>query len=292
MNKHENTAKLPSTKEMLIKARREGYAVPAFNIHNMETLQVVVDTAAKLKSPVILAATPGTVQYMGMQMLHDMALSAARTHGIPIALHLDHATDLDMLIQCVDTGFGSVMIDGSHLDFEENIKVTQLAVAHAHAKGATVEAELGRLGGREEHVEVAEAEAFYTDPEAAVTFVAQTGIDSLAVAIGTAHGLYKSEPKLDTERLSDIAERLTLPLVLHGASGVPEHTVRLCIEKGISKVNIATELKIAFASGLKATLAQKPEADDPRVYFKEARQAMAEVVSTKIKMCGSNNRAE
>lgn len=278
---------IESTKAMLIRAEEGNYAVPAFNIHNLETLQVVVETAAQMKTPVILAGTPGTIKYAEGEYLVAMAKAAAKKYQIPLALHLDHFEDVDEIKQYIDMGFSSAMIDASHHPFEKNIMMVKEVVKYAHARGVTVEAELGRLGGQEDDVVVAEKDSMYTDPVAAAEFVKQTGVDSLAVAIGTAHGLYKGEPKLDFLRLAEIRREVNVPLVLHGASDVPYDMVRRCIEIGISKVNIATDLKIPFAAAVKEYFLEHPEANDPRKYMTPGKNAMKQVVMNKIIMCGS-----
>lgn len=280
-----------STKEMLNKAMREGYAVPAFNIHNLETIQAVLEIAGSMKSPVILAGTPGTIEYAEGDYIIAIARAAAKKYDIPIAIHLDHFEDPNEITKYLDMGFKSCMIDASHKAFEENIKITSEVVRHARKLGATVEAELGRLGGQEDNILVKEENAAYTDPESAVEFVERTGIDSLAVAIGTAHGLYKGEPKLDFERLRMIRKLLSIPLVLHGASDVPDDMVKKTIEYGISKVNVATDLKIPFSNAIKQYFNEHPEANDPRKYITPAKNAMMEIVRHKIEVCGSANRA-
>lgn len=280
-----------STKQMLLDAQEGKYAVPAFNIHNLETIQVVVETASLQKSPVILAATPGTVKYAGIEYLLAIAEVAAGKHRIPIAFHLDHFEEPDQLKECIDLGCKSVMIDASSEPFEENVRKVKEIVEYAHRKGVTVEAELGRLGGQEDDLVVDARDLVLTDPEGVVEFVRRTGVDSLAVAIGTAHGLYKSEPKLDFERLAEINKRVDVPLVLHGASGVPGESVRRSIELGICKVNIATELKIPFANAVREYLMEHPEASDPRKYLSPGKEAMRRVVAEKIRMCGSKGKA-
>jgi tagatose 1,6-diphosphate aldolase GatY/KbaY len=284
------TAGLVNTKEMLLKAQKEGYAVPAFNVHNLETIQVIVEAAAELRSPVILAGTPGTFQYGGRDYIQAIAETAAKRYDVPIALHLDHHETLEDIQASVELGTKSVMIDASHHPFEENIKTVKEVVEYAHQHGATVEAELGRLGGQEDDLVVDEADSFYTDPAAAKEFVDRTGIDSLAVAIGTAHGLYKSEPKLDFERLAQIKETVDVPLVLHGASGISVEDVRKAIELGCCKVNIATELKIPFSSAVRTYLVENEDANDPRKYMAPGKEAMKKVVKDKILMCKSENR--
>jgi len=281
---------LVNTKEMLLQAQKKGYAVPAFNIHNLETIQVVVEAANDLRSPVILAATPGTFTYGGRDYLQAIASRAAKKYDIPIALHLDHHEEFAGIKASIDLGTKSVMIDASYKPYEENVQLVKEVVSYAHANEATVEAELGRLSGQEDDLIVDEADAFYTDPEMAKDYVEKTNIDSLAVAIGTAHGLYKAEPKLDIKRLREIRKLVAIPLVLHGASGISVDVVRECIENGICKVNIATELKQPFSSVLRKYLIENPEADDPRKYMQPAKEAMKKVVSKKIKMCLSDNR--
>lgn len=281
---------LLNTKDMLLNAQKEGYAVPAFNIHNLETIQTVVETAAEMRSPVILAATPGTMNFAGRAYIQAIAETAAKEYDIPIALHLDHHDSYESILESLKLGTKSVMIDGSHLPFEENIAITKKVVATAHEYGATVEAELGRLVGQEDDMTVDEKDAVYTDPDAAVEFVKQTGIDSLAVAIGTAHGLYKAEPKLDFERLEKIRSLVDIPLVLHGASGISKEDVQKCISLGITKVNVSTELKIPFSTALREYLVAHPDETDPRKYMAAAKAKMKETVREKILICKSYDR--
>ncbi len=280
-----------STKEMLKKAQREGYAIPAFNIHNLETLQVVVETAAELKSPVILAGTPATIMYAGGEYIVAMAKVAAKKYDIPIAIHLDHFENVDDIKHYINIGFKSAMIDVSYEKYEDNIRITKEIVDYAHKYDATVEAELGRLGGQEDDLVVDEKDAMYTNPEQAREFVEKTGVDSLAVAIGTAHGLYKGTPKLDFDRLKEIREVVKVPLVLHGASDVPDELVKKAISLGICKVNIATDLKIPFSDAVKEYFIENPKANDPRKYMTPGKAAMKKIVEHKILMCGSNGKA-
>ncbi len=279
-----------STKKILLEAQKERYAVPAFNIHNLETIQVVVETAAEMKSPVILAGTPSTLKYAGADYIISIANAAAKKYDIPIAIHLDHFENAQTIKNYLDLGFKSAMIDASHESFEKNIEIVKEVVEYAHRLGATVEAELGRLGGQEDDLVVDEKDTMYTNPESAREFVERTGIDSLAVAIGTAHGLYKGEPKLDFDRLKEIRALVNVPLVLHGASDVPDDLVKKAIELGICKVNVATDLKIPFASAVKKYFVEHPEASDPRQYMIPGKVAMKDVVIHKIKVCGSENR--
>ena len=282
---------LPSSKEMLLNAQKYGYAVPAFNIHNLETIQVVLEAANDLKSPVILAATPSTVKYAGESYLLTIIEKANEINNVPVTFHLDHHENVEDIKRIITIGCRSVMIDASKYEFKENVAIVKDVVDFAHRYGATVEAELGKLGGREDDIIVGEKNSFLTDPKEAVEFVKMTGVDSLAVAIGTAHGLYKSEPKLDFERLEEIRGLLDVPLVLHGASGVLTEAVQKAINLGICKVNIATELKIPFSNAIKEYFKEHPDASDPREYLVPAKKAMYDVVVEKIKMCNSENKA-
>ncbi|MCS0671441.1 tagatose bisphosphate family class II aldolase [Cytobacillus firmus] len=276
---------------MFRKAQQEEYAIPAFNIHNLETFQVVVDTAAELNSPVILASTPGTISYSGGDYLVSIGNAAAKRYEIPIALHLDHFESFEEIKKYIEFGFKSVMIDASHHPFEENVKIVKEVVDYAHEYGVSVEAELGRLGGVEDDLVVDEKDAKFTNPDQAGKFVELTGIDSLAVAIGTAHGLYKGEPKIDFDRLDEIRSMVSIPLVLHGASDIPDTMVKRTIELGICKVNIATDLKIPFSNAVKQYFTENPDANDPRKYMTPGKEAMKKVVEEKILMCGSNDKA-
>lgn len=282
---------LISTKQMLLKAQEEGYSIPAFNIHNLETIQVVLQAASDLKSPVILAATPSTVKYAGEEYLLAIIEKASEINNIPVTFHLDHHENVDDIKRIIALGCKSVMIDASKHEFKENVEIVKDIVDFAHSYGATVEAELGKLGGVEDDLIVDEKDSFLTDPNEAVEFVKLTGVDSLAVAIGTAHGLYKSEPKLDFDRLEKIRSMVDVPLVLHGASGVPYDAVQKATDLGICKVNIATELKIPFSSAIRDYFKENPNASDPRQYLVPAKKAMYDVVVDKIKMCKSENKA-
>ncbi|CEK35387.1 tagatose-bisphosphate aldolase subunit GatY [Paraclostridium sordellii] len=282
---------LISTKEILEKAQNEGYAVPAFNIHNLETIQVVLKAARDLKSPVILAATPSTVKYADENYLLAIMNKATELNDIPIAFHLDHHENVDDIKRIIKLGCKSVMIDASKHEFDENVSIVKDIVNFAHKYGTTVEAELGKLGGVEDNLEVDDKDAYLTNPNEALKFVKLTGVDSLAVAIGTAHGLYKCEPKLDFKRLEEIRRLVHVPLVLHGASGVSYGAVQEAIKNGVCKVNIATELKIPFSNAIKKYFEENPNASDPRQYLVPAKNAMYDVVAEKIKMCKSENKA-
>ena len=274
---------------MLLDAQAKGYAVGAFNVENMEMVLAVVKAAEELNSPAILQTTPSTVKYAGLKMYYANVKAAAKAAKVPIALHLDHGSSFELAMQAYRTGYTSIMIDGSQKDFEGNIAVSK-AVAEACAPSdIPVEAELGKVGGKEDDLE-ADGPA-YTDPEDAVKFVEATGISSLAVAIGTAHGIYKGEPKLDMERLSEIRKVVSIPLVLHGASGVPDEAVKESIRRGICKVNFATELRIAYSNGVKEYLKGDPEVFDPKKYGKVGMANVTELVKQKIMVCGSDGKA-
>jgi len=281
---------LISNREMLLAAQRDGYAVPAFNVHNLETVQVVAETAAAMSSPVILAGTPGTFSYAGTDYLISICQEAARKYRLPLALHLDHHEDLRDIETKVRAGIRSVMIDASHFPLADNIKQVSETVRICHGFDASGEAELGRLGGQEDDLVVEEGDSYFTDPIVAKHFVEATRIDSLAVAIGSAHGLYQGEPKLDFTRLGQIRQQVDIPLVLHGASGIPEEMIHRAIGLGICKVNVATELKIAFADAVKAYFAEHPDANDPRKYIVPGKLAMQNVVEEKLRICGSAGR--
>ncbi|WP_042274281.1 tagatose bisphosphate family class II aldolase [[Clostridium] dakarense] len=282
---------LISTKQMLLNAQKGGYSIPAFNIHNLETIQVVLQAASDLKSPVILAATPSTVKYANENYLLAIIEKASEINDIPVTFHLDHHENVEDIKRIITLGCKSVMIDASKHEFSKNVEIVKDIVDFAHKYGATVEAELGKLGGVEDDLVVDEKDSFLTNPNEAVEFVKLTGVDSLAVAIGTAHGLYKSEPKLDFDRLEKIRSMVDIPLVLHGASGVPYEAVQKATDLGICKVNIATELKIPFSSAIREYFKENPEASDPRQYLVPAKAAMYDVVVEKIKMCKSENKA-
>ena len=278
-----------TTRDMLLDAQAKGYAVGAFNVENMEMVLAVVKAAEELNSPAILQTTPSTVKYAGLKMYYANVKAAAKAAKVPIALHLDHGSSFELAMQAYRTGYTSIMIDGSQKDFEGNIAVSK-AVAEACApSGIPVEAELGKVGGKEDDLE-ADGPA-YTDPGDAVRFVEETGITSLAVAIGTAHGIYKGEPKLDMDRLSEIRKVVSIPLVLHGASGVPDEAVKESIRRGICKVNFATELRIAYSNGVKAYLKEDPEVFDPKKYGKAGMANVTELVKNKILVCGSDGKA-
>ncbi|EMT39411.1 fructose-1,6-bisphosphate aldolase, class II, various bacterial and amitochondriate protist [Thermoanaerobacter thermohydrosulfuricus WC1] len=282
---------LVNTKKMLEDAKKNKYAVGAFNVHNLETLKAVAKAAYEMRSPLILQTTPGTIKHAGEDYIAAMAKVASEKYDIPIALHLDHGNSFDLVVKCIRAGYTSVMIDGSELSYEQNVELTKKVVEVAHAAGVTVEAELGSIVGVEDDMYVKEDKSAFTDPKMAADFVEKTGVDSLAIAIGTAHGMYKGEVKLDFERLKEIASLVDIPLVLHGASGVPDELVKKAIALGICKLNIATELKIPFANAIKEVFKNNPDESDPRKFLAPGEKAIEEVVKEKIKLFGCGGKA-
>jgi tagatose 1,6-diphosphate aldolase GatY/KbaY len=273
-----------TSKEMLIDAYENKYAVGAFATHNLEVMKAVIEAADELASPVIFQTTPSTIKYLGADFLVAMTKVAAEKYKVPVALHLDHGDSISTVIQCIRAGFTSIMIDGSHLPFEKNVQLVKQVVDIAHTVNVPVEAELGTIGGVEDDLTVNEEQALFTDPDLAAEFVQRTGIDFFAPAFGTAHGEYKGEPKLDFNRLELISQNVNVPLVMHGASGVPEQSIVKSLNYGISKINISTELKIPFAEELRTYLINHPDEYDPRKYFLSARESVKQVVKDKITM--------
>lgn len=298
---------LVTTKEMFAKALKNDYAIGAFNVNNMEIIQGIVAGAKAENTSLILQVSAGARKYANPTYLLKLVEAAIIDTGLDIALHLDHGEDFEICKQCVDGGFTSVMIDGSKYDFEENVRLTKEVVDYAHAKGVVVEGELGKLAGVEDNIKVDARNATFTDPEEAAEFVARTGVDSLAIAIGTSHGAYKfkGEPYLDFERLKKIHELIPdTPLVLHGAStvlpefvkacnefggeipgaqGVPEHMILEATKYGICKVNIDTDLRLAMTASIRKYLAENPADFDPRKYLGPARQAIQDMVQHKVR---------
>ena len=277
--------------ELLQKAQKEHYAVGAFNCNNMEIVQAIVAAAEAEQSPVIIQASQGAIKYAGIEYIAAMTILAAQHSKVPIALHLDHGTSFGQVMQCVRNGFSSVMIDGSKLPLAENIALTNKVIEVARPLGISVEAELGKIGGTEDDISVSEREALFTDPEEAKQFVESTGVDSLAVAIGTAHGQYKGIPKLDFNRLRQIREKISTPLVLHGSSGVPDDAVREAISLGVAKVNIDTNIREAFVAAARQVLDNNAKEIDPRKVLGPAREAATAIIREKIRVFGSNGKA-
>lgn len=296
------------TKKLLLRAQKGKYAVAHFNINNLEMVQGVVAAANKLKAPIILATSEGALNYANMDYLYAIAKTAAEKSSVPIALHLDHGKDLKIIKQAIRKGYSSVMIDASHEDFEKNIRLTKQVVSLAHRKGISVEAELGTIGGAEDLV--SSRNIIYTDPAKAKEFVVRTGCDFLAVAIGTSHGAYKFHGKasLRQDILQKIKQQVKVPLVLHGASGVPKNLVmmaekygadlsgvkgvpslqiRTAIKNGITKINTDTDLRIAFDAAVRKALRAQPQDFDPRHLLAPARQLIREVAEQRITLFGS-----
>ena len=308
---------LVTTKEMFEKSMKEHFAIGAFNVNNMEIIQGIVDAAAEEKSPIILQASSSAIKYAKINYLMKMVEAAVEEHPeVPIALHLDHGPDLETCKMCVDSGFTSVMFDGSKYDFEENIRLTKEVVDYAHSHGVVVEAELGKLAGIEDDVNVEAQDAMYTDPMQAKEFVERTGCDSLAIAIGTSHGAYKfkGEAKLRFDILAKIKELIpNTPIVLHGAStvipqlvqmcnkyggnipgakGVPDEILNEASKKGVSKINVDTDLRLAMTAQIRKIFAEDPSSFDPRKYLTPAREEVKNTVKHKIKdVFGSSNKA-
>jgi len=305
---------LVTSTEIFKKAYAGNYAIGAFNVNNMEIIQGIVEAAKEERSPLILQVSAGARKYANPIYLKKLVEAAVEDSNLPIVLHLDHGEDFEICKQCIDDGFSSVMIDASHHEFEKNIEITKKVVEYAHSKGVVVEAELGRLAGVEDAVNVSEKDATYTVPEQAAEFVAKTGVDSLAIAIGTSHGAFKfkGDPSLDFERLKQIQKLLpNFPLVLHGAStvlpefvnlcnqyggnipgaqGVPEEMLRQAAQLGVCKINIDTDLRLAMTAAIRKDVVENPGNFDPRKYLGAGRTAIKEMVQHKIRnVLGSNN---
>ena len=308
---------LVTTKEMFEKSMREGFAIGAFNVNNMEIVQAIMDAAAEEHAPVIMQASSSAIKYARLNYLMKMVKAAEEEHPeVPFAIHLDHGPDFETCKMCIDAGFTSVMFDGSKYDFEENVRLTKEVVDYAHAHGVVVEAELGKLAGIEDDVNVAESDAMFTDPAQAEEFVRRTGCDSLAIAIGTSHGAYKfkGEAKLRFDILKKIKERIpNTPIVLHGAStvipelvaqcneygadipgakGVPDEMLHEASISGVSKINVDTDLRLAMTAAIRKVFVEEPSAFDPRKYLTPARDLIKQTVQHKIRdVFGSSNKA-
>jgi ketose-bisphosphate aldolase len=273
---------LVPSRQLLDAARRSGRAVAALNFYNSETLLAHINAAKEAASSIILQATESTIEYLGIRLAVAMARAAAEEIAQPVALHLDHGANYDLAARCIEAGYTSVMIDGSKLPFEENVALTRRVVELARARGVSVEGELGHVGHNGEAGDVTK---FYTSAEDAARFVAETGVDALAIAIGTAHGFYKGEPRLDFERLKQIRDAVSgAALVLHGGSGLPAELMRRAIECGVAKINFGTELKNAFTLAVKQSLAASDDIDLRRT-FAPAIEAVQEVAAAKIRIC-------
>lgn len=279
---------LVTTKDMLLDAQKKHYGVGAFNVENMEMVMGVIEAAETLHSPVILQTTPSTVNYGGLNQYYASVKAAADRACVPVALHLDHGDSFKLAIQALREGYTSIMIDGSQEVLEANAALTKRVVNVCRQVHIPVEGELGRVGGKEDHLE-GESSGL-TSPEEAGFFVILTGIDSLAVSIGTAHGVYKGTPDIRIDLLKEIRKKVSVPLVLHGTSGVDDETVRSCIEEGICKVNYATDLRIAYSQGVRQVLDKNQSVIDPKMYGKMGRELVKRYVTNKILVCKSNGR--
>ena len=305
---------LVPSKSVLDAANEGRYAIGAFNVNNLEFAKAVIGAAIEERSPIIVQVSESAIAYAGMKQITGIVAGLAGQADVPVALHLDHGRDWATIVQCIANGFTSVMIDGSHLPFDENVAITRKVVDVAHAAGVSVEAELGKLAGIEDYVVVDERDAFLTDPDEALAFVEKTGVDALAVAIGTSHGprKFKGEPVLAIDLVSKIKEKVGIPLVLHGASGVPAEIMEVgerfgaawggskgipdssivdAISRGINKVNIDTDMRLAFIASVRETLWTRPETTDPRDLLKPAMAKVKSVAVGKIRLFGSAGRA-
>ncbi len=278
-----------STKEMLSNAQKGNYAVGAFNIENMEMAQAAISAAEELKAPIILQTTSSTLKYANPSVFFGIVSALAKNSSVPVALHLDHGDSFNLAEEALDCGYSSIMIDGSHSSFDDNIAVTKKVVDTAKKKGIPTEAELGKVGGKEDDLDGGDGN--YTNPTQALQFVQRTGIDSLAVAIGTAHGIYAKEPILDKKRLKEIKNLVDIPLVLHGASGLKNEDMTDCIKLGICKINFATELRIAYSNGIKDYLKNNPNVFDPKKYLSAGKEYVKTLVKEKIITCGCADKA-
>ena len=279
---------LVTTKKMLLEAQKNHYAVGTCNVDNLELVQADIAAAEEMHSPIIIQTTPSTLKYASPELYLANVKALANKAEVPIAIHLDHGNSFELAMQTFRCGYTSIMIDGSQKPFEENIALTSAVVRAAHAANISVEAELGSVGGKEDSLD--NGEGGYTDPSKAKEFVERSGCDSLAVAIGTAHGVYKHAPKLDLNRLSAIREVVDIPLVLHGTSGVDDEVVKECVQRGICKVNYATDLRIAYTRGVKEVLAENPDTIDPKKYGARGREYVKQYVMEKMQVVGSAHR--
>lgn len=269
-----------TNKQLLSTAKRKGYAVPAFNVDNLESVLGVLNALNSTGKPLIIQTIPRTLKYGGIPTYAALT-RALYKGGADLSIHLDHGGDIQTVKACLDAGYTSVMIDGSMLDFDQNVSLTKQVVELAHKSGVSVEAELGTIGGKEE----TEGQIKYTEVAEAVEFVKLTGVDSLAIGVGTAHGVYKGTPHIAVDRIKEIADKVDIPLVLHGASGLSDEVIRACIDAGINKINFATHLRQAFTEGLKKGLADKGATYDPKTYLPFAIKAVQEVAERIINLC-------
>ena len=277
--------------EFLPQAKQKRFAVGQFNINNLEFTQAITEAGMEENSPLIFGVSEGAMRYIGLDYVIAIAKTAADTSGLPIALHLDHGSSFDVVMKCIQAGFSSVMFDGSHYPFEENIRLTQEVVKAAHAVGVSVEGELGTIGGVEDDLSVDESDAALARPEEAIRFYEETKVDALAIAVGTAHGMYKGEPKIRFDIIEEVSLQVEAPIVLHGGSGVPDAAIQHAISLGVGKINVNTESQVACTKKIRELLGNDEAMIDPRKYLGPARDAIKEVVKQKIRLFGSNNQA-
>jgi fructose-bisphosphate aldolase class II len=277
--------------EFLPKAKANKFAVGQFNMNNLEFAKAITEAAMAEKSPFIFGVSEGALKYMGIEYTVAIAEAAAKQSGLPIALHLDHGSTFEVAMKCIRAGFSSVMFDGSHHSFEDNIRLTKEVVKAARAMGVSVEGELGTIGGVEDDISVDEADAALAKPEEAIRFYEETGVDCVAIAVGTAHGMYKGEVKIRYDIIEEVAKAIPVPIVLHGGSGVPDEAIRLSIAAGVGKINVNTENQVACTEAIREVLNKDAKVYDPRKYLTPAKNAMVEVVRTKIQLFGSSNQA-
>jgi fructose-bisphosphate aldolase, class II len=282
---------LVSMNEFLPKAKANKFAVGQFNMNNLEFAQAIMEAAIAEKSPFIYGVSEGALKYMGMEYTVAIAEAAAKKSGLPIALHLDHGSSFEVAMACIRAGFSSVMFDGSHYGLEENIKLTKEVVKAARAMGVSVEGELGTIGGVEDDISVDEEHASLAKPEEAIRFYEETGVDCLAIAVGTAHGMYKGEVKIHFDIIQKVADAIPVPVVLHGGSGVPDDAIKNAIAAGVGKINVNTENQVACTNAIREVLAADSKVYDPRKYLTPAKKAMVAVVQEKIRLFGSSNQA-
>ncbi|MBX5326753.1 MAG: class II fructose-1,6-bisphosphate aldolase [Candidatus Bathyarchaeia archaeon] len=277
--------------QLLQQAKKEGYAIGAFNANNMEIVQAIIETAEEERAPVILQASQGAIQYAGVDYIAAMVRVAAEKATVPVALHLDHGTSFEQNIECIRAGFSSVMFDGSKLPLQENIAITKRVCDVAHIVGVSVEGELGQIPKSGENVTREQLEKMMANPAEAEEFVKKTGVDALAIAVGNVHGMKTQEAQIDIARIEKIRKLTDIPLVLHGASGIPDESVKKAIKAGICKINIDTELRKAFVRGISTVLKENPNEIDPRKILGKAKAEMKEAVREKIRLFGCNNKA-
>ncbi len=275
--------------EMLSEARKGGYAIGAFNAENMEMIKAIIAAAEELKSPVMIQTTPGTVKYGTLETFAAITRAEAEKASVPVCLHLDHGSSFDMAVKAIQVGYGSVMIDGSKLELEKNIALSKSVADVGRAGGVPVEAELGKVGGKEDDTE--SDESAYTDPEEAKRFVEETGVDSLAIGIGTAHGVYKEKPVLNKETITNVKKVVSIPLVLHGSSGLSDEDVKDCVARGMCKVNFATELRQAYLRATRELLDSDASIIDPKKIGEAAMKAVKAQVELRIRVCGCDGKA-